>query len=933
MSLFSILPRRGLILLVLASCCLLAPVAAAQRPVRAIAFSGEPFGVAKLEMPATVAGAFSPDRSIHVTHAEGRVHYPVSHAIEVTVRRGAPVEPVPPDGRAVGGGRLLSRLSNALRNATATEEQQTVGTEVWFLFRGDQPLEVRLSGGASQRVRVVPEEAGIEAHRDLMEDWWQAYCRGAGERIEAGDYPPITETYLVSMLSRRLGLAPIGDVLIPPGERSNQVASTLEMISGSERLQTAILKRAASGDTERMQSAELPLPNEPTWQPTDIPPLDDAIETEEIAGRVPPECMYLRFGSFENYLWFSDLSAEYGGDISRMVTLRGMNNDGNQRFERQLAVKMTELSRVMGASVIEDQAIIGRDMFFAHGASMGVLMKAKNPFLLRTSLNSDRSATANREANATLETETIAGKPVTFLSTPDNRLRSFFAIDGEWFFVTNSRTLVRRFFEVGEGKPSLADSKAFRLARQLMPLERADTVFAYFSPAMLRGLVSPKYQIELRRRLFSSADISLVHLARLAAEADGSEADTIDALIDEGYLPDGFGRRPDGSGPIVLNDRVIDSRRGERGTFLPIADVRIDGVTPEESDWYRRRADYYSEHWQQMDPIILGVQRSLVPAGPETGAEQYERLQIHAEIAPLVPEKYGTIAEQLGPPTRVAMQFAPDDIVAVQAHVVSNQLQGSIPPHHLFAGIKDAVPPDPRAIDGILKTYIALRMLPSYLGAWPQPGLLDRLPLGLGRGTPVGPGMSRLLGGLYRYSGDGFSVLSFQHDILVETLPFLAATEAEDRAQIRAYVGNLVDSRLEGWVNTQLYTRARETSLAGAELLNVLSVQLKLDDNAPAVAANILNAELQCPLGGHYIATEDDGAVNWVSTAWGSKTPPSLPPDDYLSPLLTWFRGLRANLTQYSDRLVVDATVDTERGALESQALTDADPPPRKVTE
>ena len=205
---------------------------------------------------------------------------------------------------------------------------------------------------------------------------------------------------------------------------------------------------------------------------------------------------------------------------------------------------------------------------------------------------------------------------------------------------------------------------------------------------------------------------------------------------------------------------------------------QVDAVTTEEAEWYAGIASAYTDTFPQMDPIMLGFQRRTDPALP--GIEQ---LHVHAEIAPLIPAKYGKWAQQLGPPTRVAIKFAPDDIVTLQAHVASEQLG---PPTHLFAGIKDTIPPNPDDFDGIIKSYWALKQLPAYLGAWPQPGALDRLPLGLGRGRPVGPGMNRLLGGLYRYTGDGFSIVSFQPRVLEASLPFVSATDVDDLAQIRA---------------------------------------------------------------------------------------------------------------------------------------------------
>ena len=160
---------------------------------------------------------------------------------------------------------------------------------------------------------------------------------------------------------------------------------------------------------------------------------------------------------------------------------------------------------------------------------------------------------------------------------------------------------------------SLATTSAFRLSRQLMPLDRDDSIFAYFSPEMLRGLVAPEYLIELRRRWFAKSDIALVHLARLAAAAEATDR-LPESMIwppPDFYRPD-FGQRADGSGVISVGDAVVDTLRGARGTFLPIADVQIDAVTDEEAAWYRQIAERYSDRFPQIDPIMVGVGRSDV---------------------------------------------------------------------------------------------------------------------------------------------------------------------------------------------------------------------------------------------------------------------------------------------------------------------------------
>src|SRR5438105_15427851 len=111
-----------------------------------------------------------------------------------------------------------------------------------------------------------------------------------------------------------------------------------------------------------------------------------------------------------------------------------------------------------------------------------------------------------------------------------------------------------------------------------MPLSRNDTVFVYFSSAFFEGLFSPQYSIELERRMKAVTDIELLMLARLAARGEQVQGDSLEDLSATGLLPRGFGRRPDGSGPLLTDSEILDSRRGARGTFLPVADVRIGGI-------------------------------------------------------------------------------------------------------------------------------------------------------------------------------------------------------------------------------------------------------------------------------------------------------------------------------------------------------------------
>lgn len=908
------------------------------------AASGAPYGIASIEIPLRNPVLGNGPPPLGLAASPSPTFFVVSENVQSRAARMPSEMPLP----RLGQGRLLGRVGNLIREIAGGDEDrmETVARRITFLFEGDQPFSVQVvdRNGVVGTFDIQPvNDANLR--QGLLTEWWTDFTNQAKEQIDATDTPPWVQTYLVGMLSGRTGLPlPNWYGKSDDDENDDPLLMTLNWIGGAAKVSDRVFASAAAGrDLDAITAngstdvAALPLPAPIAWQPT-THPIDPAApqpEIEPLADHIPPECFYIRYGKFENYLWFQDLTDEHGGDISRMITLSGLSNDGSARLTKQLGIQMTAMGRMLGPTIITDQAIIGRDLYLQDGAAMGVVFQPTNTFLLRSSLNNDRMTLANSSDEITLKNVKLENGEGTLMRSTDNSIRSFMVERDDFICITNSETIAERFLEVGSTGESLGKTDAFRLARTLHPLSLDDTIFAYFSPEMLQGLLSPQYLIELRRRMQSEADIAMVHLARVAAAsrsigqnetAPGSDTpiQDIEPLVAAGYLPVGFGERPDGSGVFTIGDRVLDTRRGARGSFLPIPDSPVESVTATEARWFEEISEAYGQQFRSFDPIFVGVKRELIeplagadgsPGVQET--ELRERLIVHAEIAPWQPENYGSWAKQLGPPTPVAIRFAPDDIVALQAHVASDTLG---PPTHLFAAIKDSNPPQPEAFDGILGSYQALKTLPGYLGAWPYPGTLDRLPLGLGRGQPIGPNMSRLLGGIFRYTGGEFSILSFQPEILNQTVPQIAAEEVSDSAQVRAHIGNLRGSELEGWVNEYLYQRASATSAAGADFLASLSNLLGCaPENAIEQANLILGGEVQCALGGTYQALPhiagSSAGPHWVSTAWGegNRVPPSMPPLSYQAPIMQWFRGADATVTQYANRLVADAVIEIAR--------------------
>ncbi len=873
-----------------------------------LALQGQPFGVVTVELPLP-AGFRERTPRVLVDDSAGRVFYPV-----VTVRTAEVFEEAAPSPPVIGRpGGLIDRVRSAIRGQPK-RVQVPVAVSVSALYRGDAPLTLKLIGDIDQQIRVESRAASEAEHRDLLLQWWQRYTAAASAAIEGEDAPQLIHKYLVSMLANRLDLPRVDLVATDaPDQEQAQPLQTLSLLAAIEPLREEILDDVLSYPSAS-EPADRTLPPEPLWAPTNLAELQQDVVVEPLATRVPPECFYLRFGSFANYIWFQEIAERYGGDIGQAVLLRGFNYEASARMERMLASKMTTVAKMFGDKLIADMAIIGSDLYLKEGASLGVLFQATNPQVLQTAMESDRNSIVAKTPGASLQQVLIAGQPVSLLSTPDNRVRAFLVRDGNFVLVTSSQTLAQRFLEVGAGEPSMATTPAFRWARTWMPAANDYSVFGYFSPDFFHRLVSPQYQIELRRRLEAIAHLEIAEVASQAALAEGLNADSTAELQGAGLLPPWFDERPDGSRTLRSQGHWVDSLRGRRGSFLPIADVPVELITPQEAQAYAAMAEYYQRQWQHMDPMLIGLRRFRADGSAR------ETVAFEGYIAPFEAKKYGWIARQLADPSAVEIRLPVDDAASLQVRMRGNSgILASSEDYHLFLGVKDMLPPDAEDTQGLLKTLRALKAAPAYLGAWPRPDIVEQLPLGLGLSTPDYAGFTRMLGGLWRWEDSQFSLLSFNRSIIEAAIPQLAVQETTDVAQARLKVADLSDTQLSTWINQQWYQRGWRSSHGNTEFLDDVHQQLKVPgDQCLEVAQRLLDVRLQCPLGGEFLFQPVAGGTNgwWISDAWSrasidARNKP-LPPADYTAPWIDWFRGGRVHVTQQPDSLAVVGTLELE---------------------
>ena len=853
---------------------LLAPRAEAEIHVEA--FAGSPLGVARVEIdlpPETVESAIADDR-FTVDDAAGRVLYPTPERQRVR--------------------KVLSKILGLQLPRKLT---------YYFLFRGDEPLQLDIYAPDRVQVTVQPLH-DQQAYTDLLEDWWDEYVNLYQRVHRQAEYPIGVQTYLTAMWAGRLGQEmPVLDGFLV---REHQAGGTATgKLLADEAYRASVLRDLMLGELDD-PNADEPLPQQVVQVASAGSPVQE-VPVEPIAAHVPEECFYVRFGTFEHYLWFRQFLERWKGDLGNMLLLRSIRRSTSEQISGALALRESNMATILGSQVIEDVAIVGMDPYFSDGAAVGVLFHAKNSFLLSTSLAQQRAAATNEVPGAKLETIKMTGRPVSYLSSPDGTLRSYYATDEAFHLVTSSRSMVERFFAAGRGERPLAAANDFLAARQTFPLTRDDRVFVHASSAFLANLTSPAYRIELDRRLRSLETHNALLLARLAAQQEGLPSDTEADLSAGSFLPDGFTTRADGARWVTDDEgRDFETVRGYPGRLTPIADSLPTTCSATERMRYERFVADVTSEVGQLVPLSAAVHCDELGEG-------LERISLDVHLQRYSTTNFVGSIKKLGPPSPIRLAPIAGDLVSV--NVVLDGMLGGGEPVHVFAGLRDG--PIPLMIEGG-----GLRLLTSvqdaveaYVGAWPKPQLLERF-LGRPRGPFDADGCARTSGlfDLWVRRADDFLLFSFKRKVLFEVGTQLAMVEAARPAQAWLTIRDLAGSQYEPAVTSLAYARSRSTSASGSRFMNSLVEQLHVGKpEAQQLANQLVAGEFVCPLGGEYLLVEVPGGVQaWASTAAAPNNQFMLTeiPNSYRFPLLDWFRGLTAELTRGDDWLTLSVVVD-----------------------
>lgn len=861
------------------------------RTVRSDAIVGEPYGAAELTIPLGIERTWQPDQPITVRAADDRLLFPC-HAVR----------------KSDEGDELLVR----------------------FLFRGRDPLTVDVESSKGDfvtrfAVKVDDDDAG---HHLLLKTWWTNFT----EQLVDGTSEELSEVgqSVTAILGRQLSLE-IPSRRPRRGTRSSNLEKQFErsvsMLFGFESVRLAMMKDMSTVDAPE-GPAQHALPRRIGLQSAPILLNVPAnADVERLASHVPPECFYLRCRSLENYLWLRGLVMGWGGSLNEMVATPVVEHRVRERIERQLCLDPSLALTLELDSSIDDFALVGGDTYFAEGAAVGVLLLANNRVRVQAILDKMRQATAeNGGANHRILTSS-RGRRISLYATPDNAIRSFHVTSGDCHLVTNSRRLAERFLDCDQGK-HLASLPEFQYARSKFPSTRNLTSFLYLSDPFFRSLTSPEMRIEASRRRRAAAELRLLSLARLICAAEGLKGDSISDLIQHQLLPPEFGKRADGSSPVLTSDgRTTDSLRGGIGTFLPIADVAVHVATGSEVLAYSEFTRQYLREWRAMDPVMVSLERK------PTANPHDEQVNLEIMITPYARNAYEFLARYLAPSSGQRVKPPDEDVLALTARLSGQTTfdvcvglrdvdvpfrieKGSLVKegdfkNRTFADWRSYAAVNPAGTSGLsllgefVKSLQSREIESSSLPDESTPRARSSIGKYVDMVNTVIYLPSQASRSAFDWSLQGLSLLRIQSDgnwtlmahdgrLRHETLQDLGTEYVLPASQIQFRLRDVNEAKVGPYLHAVSWEAGRRLSGENAAWLARFAATTKLDlaETCDRVE-QILGGELQCPLGGKY-EFRDGPTPHFASSAWGhaSRYEESAVPADYRLPFLAWMRGM-----------------------------------------
>ncbi len=584
------------------------------------------------------APGFAPEHAIVTGLPAGR-HAVVMPALDV-------LPPAHGDANALKAHQLILRITGA--DPLDAPLQLTLAARTISVLL---PLRYHHAQSTSPDALAITQDLLLDADVPVTPTLIPKFYQGAARWFKSRDSLPFY-SYAASRLQQRIAPsaeAPNNLIVQRPGLQGD-LLPLMDLYSGATSTREALQTDRALLTRDAPQERTIPL-TELTPPALASHPWDAMIAKLKRTPRVEPTASVIPHDMI--YLYFQDLRelVALAADLDNLLSpaLRALEGSGADafmvaRYERQLIIERTVLSKTLGHVAAKGVALVSSDPFLREGNDVSLVFHVNNRATLTSALDAFILKAKSAHPDLTQSDVTIGGVTARLARTPDGRLQRYQLELGEHLILTNSADAAARFVSAHQGTtPSLARSGDFRMMRAIYPYDAPKaTGFLFLGDALVARIISPKLKIAQARRMAAQADLAAVaHAAMLFRIMEGRAPQDTASLIERGWLPPHGDKHADGT-PITYAPMLgpRSDAWGGLDHLTPLIGVEVDSVTEQERDAYTRFERGYRDNWTQLiDPI--GVQLTREANGAH--------LSLDGRMLPLIEgSEYNSLIQLVG---------------------------------------------------------------------------------------------------------------------------------------------------------------------------------------------------------------------------------------------------------------------------------------------
>jgi len=450
----------------------------------------------------------------------------------------------------------------------------------------------------------IPAKLGDDKHaKDFFQQKAQHYQALLAEGIPGGAW----FRHELGLANRELGISPNAAApgANPIAAGMSHVEDTFDLFSGGRALAENLqLDRAMPAAKEQFATVEVSSIEGITIAEMDWKKLakdESKPDLDPLAAAIPADQHAIFFPTFAKLLEVADHLDEQGTQIMQLASFRSEDAQTKERYERQLCLSTSALSRLLGPALVKSVAITGSDPYFISGTDVAVLFEAADPTALQTLIAARVAAGAVAASTAQAVEGKIEGVAYSGFRSSDRKVSSYIARLDNVVVVANSLAQLTQLVEAHAGKlPSISSLPEYGFFRTRYVRGAAEeSALLFLSDATIRRWCGPRWRIASSRRVRNQSLLSELQTAYLDDLVQGRvEAGPIHtdlAAIDAGNL------RLTAAG-------VTSSVLGSLDFQTPIVEIPLEKVTQQEADFYKRWRDTYQQNWRWgFDPIALRI--------------------------------------------------------------------------------------------------------------------------------------------------------------------------------------------------------------------------------------------------------------------------------------------------------------------------------------